>query len=803
MSLPNFKKFLIFLILGLTACGSDESEGPRLPDTSEISIAPHSNKTEDLLAATDVQAVINQYCVVCHNEALATAGLNLADVDIENVSENPAVLEKIVSKLRAGTMPPLGMPAPPDSDRFAMIGWLENNLDQFAVENPNPGRTDTLRRLNRTEYENAIRDLLALEIDGAALLPPDESGHGFDNVNVGDLPPALLDRYISAAQKISKLAVGATQSSVESEVINVPPDLTQEDHIGGLPIGTRGGTAFTYTFSRDGKYDIQVRLARNRTGNIGGLRNSRAQPLEVLVDREVVTTFMVVPPEGIDHSQVDKNFISRVPITAGPHKIGVTFPKISNSLIESERQPLEARFNETRHPRQNPAVFQVTITGPFESKSAGDTPSRKQIFSCRPEATSEELACAHEIIATIARRAYRRVITEEDIFTPLAHFEEARKKLNFDEAIGNSISAILMNPNFLFRVELPPENLKGGEIYSISDEQLASRLSFFLWSSIPDNELLRLAEERKLSDPDILRAQVFRMLSDKRSENLSKNFAGQWLQLRNLEAFNPNIRDYPDFDDNLRQEMRKETELFIDYIVREDKSILELLQADYTFLNERLAKHYGIDNIYGSRFRRVELGENSDRGGLLRQGSVLSVTSFANRTSPVVRGVWVLDNIYGAPPPPPPPNVPALEETAVAASLPMRERLAAHRNNPACANCHNNIDPVGFSMENFDAVGRWRDNEGDHPVDVAGGLPGTKPFVGIAGLEAGLLSRPELFADTLTEKLMTFALGRGTEYFDAPVIRQIVRDAKSTGYSFSSLVLGIIESTPFQKRVSL
>ena len=543
MSLPNFKKFLIFLILGLTACGSDESAGPQLPDTSEISIAPHSSKTEDLLAATDVQAVINQYCVVCHNEALATAGLNLADVDIENVSANPAVLEKIVSKLRAGTMPPLGMPAPPDSDRFAMIGWLENNLDKFAVENPNPGRTDTLRLLNRTEYENAIRDLLALEIDGAALLPPDESGHGFDNVNVGDLPPALLDRYISAAQKISKLAVGATQSSVESEVINVPPDLTQEGHIAGLPIGTRGGTAFTYTFSRDGKYDIQVRLARNRTGNIGGLRNSRAQPLELLVDREVVTTFMVVPPEGIDHSQVDKNFISRVPITAGPHKIGVTFPKISNSLIESERQPLEARFNETRHPRQNPAVFQVTITGPFESKSAGDTPSRKQIFSCRPEATSEELACAHEIIATIARRAYRRVITEEDIFTPLAHFEEARKKLNFDEAIGNSISAILMNPNFLFRVELPPENLKGGEIYSISDEQLASRLSFFLWSSIPDNELLRLAEERKLSDPDILRAQVFRMLSDKRSENLSKNFAGQWLQLRNLEAFNPNIRD--------------------------------------------------------------------------------------------------------------------------------------------------------------------------------------------------------------------------------------------------------------------
>ena len=802
MTLPNSRIIGAALALTLVACGSEEPAAPSsaVPLESRAAIVELASIEP---SSAHTQAAINQYCIVCHNEALETAGLRLDNIDVANAAASPEILEKVIRKLRTGVMPPVGMPSPPEEDRVAMVHWLESSLDALAITNPNPGRTETLRRLNRTEYENAIRDLLALEIDSSTLLPPDESGYGFDNVNVGDLPPTLLDRYISAAQKISRLAVGGAQASVQSEVISVPPDLTQEDHIPGLPIGTRGGTTFPYTFSQDGEYDFKVRLARNRVNDIGGLRNAPEQPLELLVDREVVESFLVILPESGDHSEVDNNFIARIPVTAGPHNIGVAFPKLSDSLIESERQPLESRFNEIRHPRLNPAIFQVTISGPYDATGSGDTPSRQKIFTCEPNEASEELLCARQILTGLIRRAYRRAITEEDVAQPLSFFEQTREESSFDEAIGAGLSSILVNPKFLFRVELDPTEVESGSVYKISDTELASRLSFFLWSSIPDDELLDLAEQGRLSELEILRGQVQRMLVDERSKNLATNFAGQWLQLRNLAAFSPNIRDYPDYDDNLRQAMRTETELFIDHVLREDKSIMELLQADYTFLNERLAKHYDIPGIYGSRFRQVDLGGNSDRGGLLRHGSVLSVTSFANRTSPVLRGVWVLDNIYGAPPPPPPPDVPALDETAVSASLPMRERLAAHRNNPVCASCHNTIDPVGFSMENFDAVGRWRNSEGDNPLDVAGGLPGMDPFTGIAGLEKGLLQRPELFADTMTEKLMTFALGRGVEYFDAAAIRQIVRDAESTDYRFSSLIMGIVESTPFQMRTSL
>ena len=802
MTLPNSSIIGAALALTLVACSSEEPAAPSsaVPLESRAAIVELASIEP---SSAHTQAAINQYCIVCHNEALETAGLRLDNIDVANAAASPEILEKVIRKLRTGVMPPVGMPSPPEEDRVAMVHWLESSLDALAITNPNPGRTETLRRLNRTEYENAIRDLLALEIDSSTLLPPDESGYGFDNVNVGDLPPTLLDRYISAAQKISRLAVGGAQASVQSEVISVPPDLTQEDHIPGLPIGTRGGTTFPYTFSQDGEYDFKVRLARNRVNDIGGLRNAPEQPLELLVDREVVESFLVISPESGDHSEVDNNFIARIPVTAGPHNIGVTFPKLSDSLIESERQPLESRFNEIRHPRLNPAIFQVTISGPYDATGSGDTPSRQKIFTCEPNEASEELLCARQILTGLIRRAYRRAITEEDVAQPLSFFEQTREESSFDEAIGAGLSSILVNPKFLFRVELDPTEVESGSVYKISDTELASRLSFFLWSSIPDDELLDLAEQGRLSELEILRGQVQRMLVDERSKNLATNFAGQWLQLRNLAAFSPNIRDYPDYDDNLRQAMRTETELFIDHVLREDKSIMELLQADYTFLNERLAKHYDIPGIYGSRFRQVDLGGNSDRGGLLRHGSVLSVTSFANRTSPVLRGVWVLDNIYGAPPPPPPPDVPALDETAVSASLPMRERLAAHRNNPVCASCHNTIDPVGFSMENFDAVGRWRNSEGDNPLDVAGGLPGMDPFTGIAGLEKGLLQRPELFADTITEKLMTFALGRGVEYFDAAAIRQIVSDAESTDYRFSSLIMGIVESTPFQMRTSL
>jgi hypothetical protein len=763
------------------------------------SVSPRSA----LASASGTRQTIDRYCLTCHDERRETAGLRLDLVDVANVASGAEILEKVVRKLRTGTMPPANMPQPSAEARTAMVSWLETSLDDAAAANPNPGRTETLRRLNRTEYQNAIRDLLSLDIDAASLLPPDESGHGFDNVNVGDLPPALLDRYISAARKISRLAVGIPQTSIQSDVIRVPADRTQEEHVAGLPIGTRGGVSFSYMFPQDGEYDIQIRLARNRTGNVGGLRDVEVQPLELLLDREIVETFLVVRPNSPDHALVDEYFKIRVPVTAGPHDVGVTFPKQSSALLETARQPLQSHFNEIRHPRLTPAIYQVSITGPYAPQGADDTPSRRRIFVCRPGESSEEEACAKEILSTLMRRAYRRPVSEADVEGPMAFFRDGRSEGDFDAGIGKALGAMLMNPQFLFRVELDPDGVASGDTYRISDIELASRLSFFLWSSIPDDELLDAAVRGELSRPDELERQARRMLADPRSYNLATNFAGQWLQLRNLESFSPNGRLYPDFDDNLRQAFREETERFVDYVLRDGRSVLDLLGADYTFLNERLAKHYGIPGIYGSRFRRVVLAEDSKRGGLLRHGSILAVTSYATRTSPVRRGKWVLDNIYGAPPPPPLPNVPALDETSVSASLPMRERLRQHRTDPVCASCHRTIDPVGFALENFDAVGRWRDHEGDNgPIDVSGGLPGVGDFDGVAGLEAGLLSRPELFAGTVTEKLLTFALGRGVEYYDAPAVRKIIREAELDGYRFQSLILGIVKSVPFQMRAS-
>ena len=756
-----------------------------------------------LASASSTRQTIDRYCLTCHDDRLETAGLRLDLIDFTNVNEGAEVWEKVVRKLRTGTMPPANMPQPSVEARSAMVSWLETSLDDAAAANPNPGRTETLRRVNRTEYQNSIRDLLSLDIDAASLLPPDESGHGFDNVNVGDLPPALLDRYISAAGRISRLAVGIPQTSLQSDVIRVPADRTQEEHVDGLPIGTRGGVSISYTFPQDGEYDIQIRLARNRTGNVGGLRDAEVQPLELLLDREIVGTFLVVRPNSPDHSLVDEYFKIRVPVTTGPHDVGVTFPKQSSALLETARQPLQSHFNEIRHPRLTPAIYQVSITGPYAPQGVGDTPSRRQIFVCQPTEPSQEEACAKEILSTLMRRAYRRPVSDADVEGPMDFYREGRSEGDFDVGIGKALSAVLMNPEFLFRVELDPDGVASGETYRISDIELASRLSFFLWSSLPDDELLDAAVRGELSRPDELDRQARRMLADPRSYNLATNFAGQWLQLRNLESFSPNPRLYPDFDDNLRQAFREETERFVDSVLREGRSVLALLKTDYTFLNGRLAKHYGIPGIYGSRFRRVSLGDDSERGGLLRHGSRLAVTSYATRTSPVRRGKWVLDNIYGAPPPPPLPNVPALDETSVSASLPMRQRLSAHRTNPVCASCHRTIDPVGFALENFDAVGRWRDHEGDNgPIDVSGGLPGVGEFDGVAGLEAGLLSRPELFAGTVTEKLLTFALGRGVEYYDAPAVRKIVREAEPDGYRLLSLVLGIVKSVPFQMRAS-
>ncbi len=785
------------VVVGLPAASSAQqpaAHAEAAPATAVAAPAP---------SAADGRRLLDRYCLTCHNARLETAGLSLEALDLAHVDADAAVWEKVVQKLRTGTMPPSNRPQPPAADRRAVLAWLETSLDAAADARPNPGRTETLRRLNRTEYQNAIRDLLALDIDAAALLPPDESGHGFDNVTVGDLPPALLDRYISAARSISRLAVGAARSSVDSAVIRVPPDVTQEEHVPGLPIGTRGGALVSHTFPQDGEYDIQVRLARNRSGNIGGLRDPRPHTLELLLDRVPVATFTVAQPPGGDDTLLDRDLKVRVPVAAGPHALGVTFPKDGGSLIETERQPLQSHFNEQRHPRQTPAIYQVTITGPYAPQGAGDTPSRTRLFVCRPDEPVDEEACAAEILSKLMRRAYRRPVSAADIEGPLAFYRDGRAAGGFDDGVEKALAAVLVNPEFLFRVELDPAGAAAGEAYRISDLELASRLSFFLWSSLPDDELLDAAERGVLSRPDELERQTRRMLADPRSYNLARNFAGQWLQLWNLASLSPNTRLFPDFDDNLRQAFREETERFFDSVVREGGGVLDLLGADYTFLNERLAKHYGIPHVYGTRFRRVELDPASRRGGLLRHGSVLSVTSYATRTSPVIRGVWVLSNIFGAPPPPPLPNVPALEENAVAANLPMRERLAAHRGNPACASCHRTIDPVGFALENFDALGRWRDHEGDTAsIDVSGRLPLVGEFDGVDGLEAGLMSRPDLFAGTITEKLLTFALGRGVEYYDAPAVRRILRAAEADGYRLSSLIVGIVESVPFQMRRS-
>ena len=755
-------------------------------------------------AQSEPAELVGQYCLVCHNSQLHRAGLDLDSVDADHTGADSETWEKVVRRLRARQMPPLGMPRPSEGDYAAVVDALEASLDASASADPNPGRTDTFRRLNRTEYHNAIRDLLAVDVDVETLLPSDDSSHGFDNVTVGNLSPMLLDRYITAAEKISRLAVGRPANSPDGFTLRIPPDRTQEAHVAGLPIGTRGGTVVPYTFPLDAEYEIVVRLTRDRNEQMEGLREPH--DVEFLLDRDRLKVLTVTPPGGgsSDHRLVDQHLRVRVPVSAGPHEVGVAFLKKPTALLETERQPYEAHFNFYRHPRVQPAVFSVTITGPYDADGPGETPNRQRIFSCTPADRSEEDACAEQILSTLTRRAYRRPITPNDLERPLEFFRQGRENSGFDAGIELALSAVLVSPEFLFRVERDPANVATSEAYRLNDVELASRLSFFLWSSIPDDQLLDTAIAGKLREPEVLEAQVRRMLADERSSTLVTNFASQWLYLRNLTAIRPDMRLFPDFDDNLRQAFRQETELFFESILREDRSVLDLLKADYTFLNERLARHYGVPDVYGSRFRRVDLPDDVMRGGLLRHGSVLTVTSYATRTSPVIRGKWILDNILGVPPPAPPPNVPTLEESVVLSkNLSVRERLSQHRANPVCAGCHQLMDPVGFALENYDAVGRWRGVEADKPIDSSGGLPDGSEFDGIEGIEDAILARPEIFAGVLAEKLLTYGLGRGVEHYDAPAIREVVREAKADNFRFSTLILGITKSTPFQMRRSL
>ena len=748
--------------------------------------------------------LLDGYCYSCHDNVTKEAGLSLEAVAAEDVARHPDVWEKVVRKLRTRQMPPLGEPRPDDTTYNAVVAYLETSLDRAAAAHPNPGRTATIRRLTRTEYQNAIRDLLALDVDVASLLPGDDSSYGFDNVTVGDLSPTLLERYISAAQKISRLAVGAAGRSPGGDTIRIPPDVTQEEHLEGLPIGTRGGAVMPYTFPLDGEYEITIRLTRDRDEKIEGL--SEAHEVELLLDRERVQLFTVKPgqiaaPGEVSH-EPDEHLKIRVPVTAGPHAVGVTFVKKPSLLQEASRQPYQAHFNSYRHPRIQPAIYAISIVGPFAAKGAGDTPSRRRIFVSRPANPGEEDASAKRILTALMRRAYRRPVATADLQGPLTLYRQARVEGTFDEGIEMALSGVLVSPEFLFRVEPDPAGVPPKTAYRVSDVELASRLSFFLWSSIPDDALLTVAIAGKLHEPAVLNREVRRMLADARSRALVSNFASQWLHLRNLDSITPDMRLFPDFDDNLRQAFRQETELFVDSILREDRSVLDLLSANYTFVNERLAKHYGIPNVYGSRFRRITLDADSWRGGLLRQGSVLTVTSYATRTSPVLRGKWVLDNILGMPPPPPLPNVPALKDNTVDGSLSVRQRLVEHRKSAICATCHNLMDPIGLSLEKFDAVGRRRMVEGGIPIDASGGLPDGSQFADVQGLEQALLKRPELFVGTFAEKLLTYASGRGVEYYDAPAIRAIVRDARSQEFRISAIVLGVVNSQPFQMRTS-
>ncbi len=745
---------------------------------------------------------LENYCYECHDSDSEKGGLNLEEVVDGSLDTHSSQWEKVLRKINARQMPPLDSDRPSEKLFNSVAKSLATSLDQWASKNPNPGRTESIRRLTRTEYQNAIRDLLAVDIDAQTLLPKDEASHGFDNITVGSLSPTLLNRYISAAQKISRLAVGASKVKPGGRTYRIPADVTQEEHVEGLPLGTRGGLLISHTFSHDAEYEIRVRLARDRNEVVEGLNGT--YDLDVLIDNKRVQRFKVAPPKiKRDYESVDRNLAIRIPVKAGLHEVGVTFVDQSDALLERTRQPYNVAFNMHRHPRLSPAIYQVSINGPFDIEGAGETESRAKIFIDYPESEDEEDACAERILSNLMRRAFRRPISPDDLVQPMQFFRQHKLEGGFEQGIESALGAILISPKFLFKVEKDPMDALSDKPYKISDLELATRLSFFLWSSIPDDLLLDLAARGELSKGDELAKQTARMLMDPKAESLVTNFADQWLYLRNLDSLTPDARLFPDFDQNLRDAFRKETELFFRNILVKDRSVLEFLECDYTFLNERLARHYGISGILGSHFRKVALKPEMHRGGILRHGSILSVTSYATRTSPVIRGHWILGNLLGSPPPPPPPDVPALEETSVDASLSIRERLAEHRANAACAQCHDILDPVGFVLENYDAVGRWREMENGQPVDATGGFPDGSKFVGVQALEEAMLKRPELFVQTMAEKLMTYALGRGIETYDAPAIREIIRHAEKDDFRLSSIILGIVHSKPFQMRKTL
>ncbi|HEY1305988.1 MAG TPA: DUF1592 domain-containing protein [Vicinamibacterales bacterium] len=746
------------------------------------------------------QALVEKYCVTCHNDRTKTGNLTLTGLDVAQPGEHAETWEKVVRKVRAGLMPPSGMPRPDRAALDAFAGRLEASLDRHAAAHPNPGSSG-LHRLNRTEYANAIRDLLALDIDEATLLPADDSSEGFDNIaDALRVSPALVERYTAAAVKVSRLAVGNLLLSASTTTYRVPGDLVQADHIEGLPLGTRGGTLIQHTFPLDADYSIRIRV---RGAAIGlAAANLQGEEIELTIDGERVKLLPAT-------AQTDL----KLPIKAGQRAIGVSFV----------RKPPPGADDIWATYAANSGVQSVAITGPLTPTGLGDSPSRRRIFTCHPpspasaprdapaglrrdpreshagESTStvEENACARRILSTLARRAFRQPVSDADVQLLLTFYQTGRANGGFDGGIEQALARILVDPRFTFRIEKEPASVPAGRPYRLSDLELASRLSFFLWSSIPDEELLDVAIKGRLHEPAVLDAQTRRMLADPKADALVTNFGGQWLFLRELKNAKPEAR----FSENLRQSFRRETELLFNSIVREDRNVLDLLNADYTFVDETLAEHYGMPGVRGSRFRRVAVTDDARRG-LLGQGSFLLVTSVANRTSPVARGKWVLENLLGVPAPLPPPNVPSIDEGSdVTAIKSLRQRMEKHRQQPTCAACHKIMDPIGFSLENFDLIGRWRTSEGGTPIDATSQLVDGTPLDGPASLRRALLARPEVIVRTMTGKLMTYATGRALQYYDMPAVRAIVNDASKNNYKFSSIVLGIVRSDPFQKRM--
>jgi hypothetical protein len=752
------------------------------------------------------RAVVDRYCVTCHNQRTKTQGLALDGVDVSSPAAHGEVWERVVRRLRTRSMPPQGMPRPDESTYEGLASYLETELDRAATAKPNPGRP-LIRRLNRSEYANAIRDLLTLEVDVASLLPPDDSAFGFDNIS--DLlgtSPALLERYLVAADRVSALAVGASVAP-GSDTYRVRQDRSQDQHIEGLPFGTVGGLVVNHTFPVDAEYHFSLALYRTNLEAIRGLEHPHQ--IEITLDGERIFLGTVggevekAPAEKgpqisiTERSDaVDATLQVRVPVKAGTHAVGATFVRKIGAGTQRLRPFLRSSAG-TYDSTGRPHIETLTIAGPFNPTGPGVTASRERIFSCRPSGVSQEEACATKILSTLARRAYRRPVTSADTTRLLTFYRAGRAKGNFDAGIQMALRRLLASPNFVFRVE---EDRGGttGTVQRVSDIELASRLSFFLWSSIPDDTLLDTAARGQLRDAKVLEREVRRMIADPKADRFVRNFSGQWLHTRNLRTVAPNHDEFPDFDDTLRDAFQAEAELFFGSVMREDRNVLDFLTADYSFVNERLAKHYGIPYIYGSHFRRVTLDDDARRG-LLGKGGLLMVTSRADRTAPVLRGKWILENLLGTPPPPPPP-VPPLAENSPDAPKTLRQRLEMHRASAACASCHRVMDPLGFALENFDATGAWRTREAGMPLDASGQLADGTQVDGVVALRNALMARSDVFVHTLTEKLMTYALGRGLQYYDMPAVRDIGRKAEKQDYRFSGIIMGVVTSPPFQMR---